>query len=183
MTRLYTVVSVAFALVALAGAALAETIVVEAEHYNSIKASMAKIADSTASAGAAISIPLRRPHATTETGPGDDGNATYKIRVGSAGLYQFWGRAKWHDACGNSFFLLVDSTTVNTKTPYFTDQSFGVWHWVVGPKIRLTAGVHSIRIQNREDGAKLDQWVLTTRPKEQWVPVRTQAETPNALVR
>lgn len=164
-------------------AAWSADIVVEGESYSSIKPSMAKTADSTASKGYCVEIPLRRPHATTETGPGDDGHAVYKIRVGVAGTYQLWVRAYWHDACGNSFFVLVDSTSVNTKTPYVTDQTFRKWHWVAGPTIRLSEGVHTIRFQNREDGAKLDQWMLTTKPKNRWVPVRVQDETREAIVK
>lgn len=182
MNKLSLAAAIAGVLAVLASAAFAGNIVVEAEHYKTIASSMTKITDSHASAGAAIGIPLRRPHATTETGPGDTGNATYKIRVNSAGLYQFWARAKWYDACGNSFFVLLDSTRVNPKTPYVTDQTFRKWHWVAGPTMRLSAGVHTIRIQNREDGAQLDQWLLTTRPKKHWVPVRPQTETKDAIV-
>ena len=152
--------------------ALAAKIVCEAEKYSSITPSMKKITEATASGHAGIQIPLRRPHATSETGPGDHGNATYKFIAPVAGVYQFWGRAWWYDACGNSFFV-----TVENHTQYITDQTFGRWHWVAGPTFSLSAGPHTLRIQNREDGARLDEWLLTTTPKVRWEPTRIEKPT------
>jgi len=151
-------------------------IVVEGEDYVSIKPSMTKATSSQASNGAYVHIPLRRPHATTETGPADDGNAVYKIKVPVAGSYQLWARTNWYDGCGNSFFIIVDS---NPAT-YITDATYGRWHWVKGPQYTLSAGIHTIRFQNREDGAKLDQFLLinTTR----YVPTNAETRTPQYLV-
>ncbi len=169
--------------VSVSAAFAAKKVVVEAEHYKTIKPTMTKKKDSKASLGYCIAVPLRRPHAVEETGPGDTGHALYVINVPASGTYQFWGRCWWYDACGNSFSILVDSTSVTSKTPYVTDQTFRKWHWVAGPKLRLTKGVHKIRIQNREDGARMDQWLLTTTPKNRWVPVRIQKETKQYIVK
>jgi len=158
-------------------------IVVECESSKSVTPSMKISADSTASKGKCIEIPLRRPHATTETGPSDKGNAVYKINVPQTATYQFWGRCWWYDACGNSFFVLIDSDTVTAKTPYITDQTFKKWHWVAGPSVKLTKGVHTIRIQNREDGAKMDQFLLHTRPKSRYQPSRPETETPQHIAK
>lgn len=183
MKSMWTVALMVVAFVVGATAASAAKVVVEAEHYLSIKASMSKMSDSKASAGKCIGIPLRRPHATSETGPSDDGHAYYKVKIPKAGTYQFWGRCWWYDSCGNSFFVLVDSTKVTSKTPYVTDQTFRKWHWVAGPKVSLSKGTHTIRIRNREDGAKMDQWLLTTTPKNRWVPTRVEKETPAYIIK
>jgi len=176
-------VIVALAIALGATAAYAAKIVVEAEHYKTIKPSMVKQTNSKASGKLCIGIPLRRPHAVEETGPADTGYAEYKISVSTSGLYQFWGRCRWYDACGNSFFILVDTKTTTSKTPYVTDQVFQKWHWVPGPKLRLSKGVHTIRIQNREDGAQMDQWVLTTTPKNRWEPTRLEKETKKYILK
>lgn len=164
-------------------AASATKIVVETEHYKSIKPSMTLQTDSTASGGKCIGVPLRRPHAATETGPADDGHAEYKINVPVTGTYQFWARCWWYDSCGNSFFVLVDSNTVTPETPTVTGQTFKKWLWVPGPAVKLTQGVHTIRIRYREDGAKMDQFLLTTDPRNRYTPVRVERETPQYIVR
>ena len=174
----------AVAFVLSVSSAFAAKIVVEGEHYKAITPSMTAGSDAGASGQKYVGIPLHRPHATTETGPRDNGYAEYKINVTQAGSYQFWARCRWYDACGNSFFVLVDSTTRTAQTPYITDQTFNnKWHWVAGPLLNLRAGVHTIRIQNREDGASLDQWLLDTRPKNRWEPTRPEAETAQFIVR
>lgn len=167
---------VAVALVTSFAWAATVKIVVEGEDYASIKPSMAKATSTQASNGAYVHIPLRRPHATTETGPADDGNCVYKINVPSAGTYQLWARTNWYDGCGNSFFIIVD----NSPSAYIQDATYGRWHWVKGPSYSLTAGQHTVRFQNREDGAKLDQFLLinTTR----YVPTGAETRTPQYIV-
>ena len=44
----------------------------------------------------------------------------------------------------------------------FNDPVEGTWHWVKGDTFTLTAGKHTITIFNREDGVRLDQFLLTT---------------------
>ncbi len=154
-------------------------IVVEGEDYYSIKPSMAKATGSTQAAGGAyVHIPLRRPHATTETGPADDGNARFRINVPSAGTYTLWARCNWYDSCGNSFFVIVDSKPATTIGE---DGTYQTWHWVKGARLSLSAGVHEIRIQNREDGAKLDQFLLTNNSR--YVPVRAETRTPQYIIK
>lgn len=154
-------------------------IVVEAGDYTSIKPSMVKTTTTSDAVGNKdyIQIPLRRPHATTETGPADDGNAVYKINVPSAGTYQFWARTWWYDSCGNSFFVIVD----NKPAVAIEDPTYQTWHWVKGPKLQLSAGQHTIRIQNREDGARMDQFMLIN--NTQYVPTRIESRTAQYIVK
>ena len=181
------VVIVAFAASVSAALAAEEKIVVEAENYSAIKASMVKKKDSKASGkGWCIWIPLRRPHATEETGPGDDGYAEYKIKIPRTGRYYFWARCHFFDSCGNSFYILVDTTKVTSKTLFIGDSTYGKWHWVGGldqksVKVDLTKGVHTIRVQNREDGARMDQFLLTTDHRR--APTRIEKETAQYIIK
>ena len=167
---------VAVALLA-ASSATAVKIVVEAESYQTIAPSMAKATSQVASGGAYIHIPLQRPHAITEGAASDTGNVQYKIDVPEAGSYIFWGRVHWYDGCGNSFYLKIDN---KPSIVFGNDGTYQRWRWVKGVRVTLTAGIHTIRIQNREDGAKLDQFILTTNTKI--VPVRAEKETKQYII-
>ena len=105
MKKHLLIVTIAICLLATLALAVGKKVVVEAEKCTTITASMQKTTSSVASNGAYIQIPLRRPHATSETGPADTGHATYTARIPLAGSYRFWGRTQWEDGCGNSFFL------------------------------------------------------------------------------
>lgn len=162
---------VVIALVATVAWAATVKIVVEGEDYVSIKPSMVKASSTQASGKAYVHVPLRRPHATTETGPADDGNCVYKIKVPSAGTYQLWALMYYTDGCANSIFTKMDALT----TTYITDATYGRWHWVKGAKYTLTAGVHTMRFQYREDGVKLDQFMLINNTR--YVPTRIETRT------
>lgn len=169
MKKLLCVVLVVLVCAALVYAAT-DKVVVEAERYTSITPTMTKSADATASGGAYVGIPVARPHATTEGAPKDQGRAVYKVTIPSAGSWRFYARTKWYDGCGNSFLLKIgDKPTITLGQ----DGTYGKWHWVKGGQaITLPAGPVTIIIQNREDGAKLDQFLLTKRPG--YVPVRAE---------
>ncbi len=151
-------------------------IVVEGEHYAWLKASMAEATSQVASNGAYVHIPLLRPHGVDESGPSDEGSATYKVYIPTAGKWYLWARCHWWDDCGNSFFVMVDKLDVDTP-PQITDSTLQKWHWVKGRSYQLTEGYHLMRFQNREDGAKLDQFLLTRTPSNRWRPTRKYSET------
>ncbi len=173
------VVSLVTLLVAGVASAAMVKMVVEAGDYFAISPSMAKVVATGAGLGNNdyIQIPLRRPHATSETGPADTGNARYKVNVPTAGVYQLWARTWWYDACGNSFFIIVDAK----PAVYVEDATYQTWHWVKGPKLTLTAGQHTIRMQNREDGARMDQFMLIN--STQYVPTRVETRTGQYVVK
>ena len=164
-------------------AAYAVNLVFEAEHYTWIKPCMEKVADSKAAGGYCVQIPLRRPHGVEEMAPSDDGNVTFKIYVPEPGRYRLWARVHWYDGCGNSFFVFVDDMDT-AHAVQLTDSTYQKWHWVRtrGHEYTLTKGYHLIRFQNREDGAKLDQFLLSTAP-ERWKPTRAYRETSQYLWR
>ena len=162
--------------VVLVNAAGAVTLVFEGEHYSWIKPTMTVgTGDFNGSdSGGHVYVELRRPHAETETGPGDDGSTTYKVYAPVEEDYAIWGLVRWYDGCGNSFFTLVDDMTPEDPA-YLTDARYQEWHWVKGKTFHLTVGWHLIRFQNREDGAKLDQFLITT--AEDFTPTRRMPET------
>jgi hypothetical protein len=151
-------------------------IVVNALHYYSITPSMHLGSAKTAIAGKYIEVPLHRPHGENESGPTDNGNAVYWIKVPSNGTYRLWAHANWYDTCGDSFFVIVDED----KSWIGEDGTCGKWHWVKGRSYTLSAGDHSIRFQYREDGAKLDQFMLTA--DSRYVPTRPEHETLNYVI-
>jgi len=158
--------------------ASAAKVVAEAEHYYTIKASMAKASSQVASGSAYIHIPLQRPHGIIEGAPFDTGYALFKVKIPKTGTYNLWGRVHWYDGCGNSFLLKIDD---KPQMVFGNDGTYQRWHWVRGLRISLTEGVHTIRFQNREDGAKLDQFMLTTDTR--YVPVRAEKETKQYIIR
>jgi len=168
MSKLLLVAAITVGLVGLALAA-ANKVVVEAEKYGSIVPSMQVATSSLASGGAFIQIPLHRPHATTETGPADQGRTSYSVNIPAAGSYRFWGRTHWHDACGNSFFLKIGN---KPEVALGQDGTYQRWHWVKGPIVELAAGPVQVTLRNREDGAKLDQFMFTKNLN--YVPVRIE---------
>ncbi|MFO7948065.1 MAG: hypothetical protein R6V19_14770 [Armatimonadota bacterium] len=161
-----------------AAQAFATKIVVEAEHYYTIKSSMASADSQVASGKGYIHIPLQRPHGTEEGAPSDTGHAKFKVKIPASGTYKLWGRAHWYDGCGNSFFFKVDD---KPAVVFGNDGTYQRWHWVPGVRLNLSAGVHTFIFQNREDGAKLDQFLLTTSTR--YVPVRAEKETSEYVIR
>jgi len=87
-----------------------------------------------------------------------------------------WARTNWYDGCGNSFFIILDSN----PSSYITDGTYGRWHWVKGAQYSLSAGQHTIRFQNREDGAKLDQFLLINSTR--YVPTTAETRTAQYIV-
>jgi len=181
MTAATVLVCLAAALLASAAMAARHRIVIEAESYNEIKASTRVVSgDSTASGGKYTEYPLRRPHATSENPEikGDGGYVLFKVSVPEQGNYKLWLRTWWYDACANSFFVIVDDKPAVVAGG---DATYRSWQWRdIKQPYALTAGVHTIKVQNREDGARLDEILLAN--DDRWKPVKAMAETPEYKV-
>jgi len=175
---------VALVTVVLVSVALAQAtryrIVVEAEHHSSIQASMHVVSgDSNVSNGKYVEYPLKRPHATSENPAvkGDGGYATYKVKIPATGQYTMWIRRWWQDGCGNSFFLSVDGGSPQT----IQDATYQTWKWTKATQAySLSAGTHTFKLQNREDGARCDEILITNDAR--FSPVRAMSETSEYLV-
>ena len=87
------------------------------------------------------------------------GHAEFGFEAKEAGRYYLHVRAWWPDACGNS----VD-VSINGKTKTVTDSTTKNWHWVKLPmqRFKIKKGRNTLRVINREDGARFDQVLLTT---------------------
>jgi hypothetical protein len=107
----------------------------------------------------------------------ETGEVTYTLTVAEAGPYYLWCRVWWLGECSNSFSMSVDGAP---PFVFGEDGTYNAWHWVQAPKnlkqLTLSAGKHTLRIRNREDGVALDQVVLSA--SKRFVPVGQQDVTP-----
>ena len=98
------------------------------------------------------------------------GKAAYKLNFKTDGQYWLWARVWWPDSCGNSFSVALD------QGPAFTfgnDNTYNSWHWVKAMvKLDLKKGPHLLTVSNREDGIRIDQFLLTNDDK--LVPVEIE---------
>lgn len=161
------------ALAALSPVRAAERVCLEAEHAESIEPPMEIVhVDADADADQAVSGNAYLQIARGKGNPPEmpHGAAEIAFSVREAGEYRLWCRVWWTDGCGNSF-----TVRINDGKPF----SFGLnsvfrrWHWVSAPprlpQLKLEPGTHRLRIENREDGVRIDQILLTN--DRRFVPV------------
>jgi hypothetical protein len=111
-----------------------------------------------ASRGAYLAVPQGAGNPPDVTG----GKAVFEINIPQDGLYTLWLRAYWDDSCGNSV-----SVQINDRPVFMIeDSTYKTWHWVRSPprlvQLQLPAGPATLTLHNREDGARIDQILLTT---------------------
>lgn len=145
-----------------------EDIVLEAEH-GSLSGPMVTATDPNASKNGYIHVP---------DGLGGDplnpGIATFTINIEDAGNYIIWGRAINPDANADGFRIIVDGQSFNWDIGQREHSTTWIWDAVThrgsgsaqNPEfdpivINLTTGLHTVKIQEAKDGAKLDQFVIT----------------------
>jgi hypothetical protein len=103
------------------------------------------------------------------------GSATYAFEIAEAGDYVLWCRVWWGDECGNSFTMKIDSAA---PFSFGQDATYKSWHWVKSApvsQLSLSKGKHTLEIHNREDGARVDQVLLTK--DRRYVPVDIEPVT------
>ena len=100
----------------------------------------------------------------TPNGVGGKGKVDFTFTVPQQGKYRVWGRVQGETGNDDSFFVLLDGK--DRKDWHFGTTGIA-WKWVkvthasqevVFP---LTAGEHTLTIQTREDGSKIDAIVIT----------------------
>ncbi len=86
------------------------------------------------------------------------GYANYEITLPEAGRYALWARTYWLGGCSNSFTVEIG----DEKYHFGEDSLFEEWHWnqLLLPAFE-SAGPIRIRIENREDGIKIDKFLIT----------------------
>jgi hypothetical protein len=82
------------------------------------------------------------------------------VDMAQEGDYRLSGRTFWPDVGGNSFYLQLDGADREVWGNDEQPDHLGRWFWLVGPSWHLTAGLHTIVVWWREDGAKLDKLAL-----------------------
>lgn len=134
--------------------------VIETENAEAIEPPMVRgrAPDSECSGGEYIEIPVQEPRGADKV----NGRAVVPFEITTPGAYFLHARCWWYDGCGNSFRVAINDGP-NSILTSSTEQR---WHWVKlgGEPFLLLAGQHILIISNSEDGARLDQVVLTNDP-------------------
>jgi hypothetical protein len=133
----------------------------EAE-YGFVYAPMLIATDSEASSGQYIWVPEGYGPALD---PSQGGNAEFFFEVPAAGQYLLWGRVLSSHGSNDSFFVSMDGGPFLLWDTQVSNQ----WVWdkvnnrdVADPVyFDLAPGVHTLLIQQREDGTKIDTLLLT----------------------
>jgi len=119
------------------------------------------------------------------------GEATYTINITSPGDYVIWGRKIAANGSDNSLFVQMDNGFEALWAIALSEnwQWDAVNHWGSGeefiPEIdpvifTLSAGEHTLKIKQREDGIKLDRLLITNNMS--YVPVDIEDTTPPASI-
>jgi len=91
----------------------------------------------------------------------DTGTATYHVPVPTPGRYALWLRVWWNGKCSNSICLSIP----NIADRRVASDSYGRWHWLSAGRWKLPKGTVALSLLNREDGAWVDQLLLTSDTK------------------
>ena len=87
------------------------------------------------------------------------GWVAWEIEVPVAGSYLLSADCWWLDDKGNSLYLQVDD---GPEVTFGNDGDLTHWHTVRAPEaLKLAAGKHTLRLLNREDGARVRGILLT----------------------
>jgi hypothetical protein len=134
--------------------AVLPSILLEAE-AGKIQAPMALYNDDPAASGGAYVL---APEGPNHEKMSEGGGVTLKFESPASGEYTLWVRGNWCCDCGNSAELMLDGGELGVVE----DATLGAWHWTpLRKRISLSAGPHLLAVLNREDGAKVDQVLLT----------------------
>lgn len=98
------------------------------------------------------------------------GKASYTFEAPRDDTYYINLRAKWLDNCGNSVWVKVDDGeyfNLEDENGKIEEKNFSwAWHQLfVAGKLKgfeLKQGQHTLWLNTREDGPRLDQWVIST---------------------
>ena len=117
--------------------------------------------------------------------PGKDfypGSIEFRFEVEKEGAYMLWVRKLWMNGCGNSVLCTVNEPMTKDNAKILgEDGTYDRLHWIsLGREpVHLKAGKNVLRIQNREDGIKLDQFAFVEHVKDEDDPYVPQGiETP-----
>jgi len=144
----------------------------EAESSGQLEAPMAAVSNGIAGASGAY---LEIPEGAGNPPKLEAGKAVYSFEVPEDGVFTLWCRVWWGGECSNSFTVRADDQPAFL---FGEDATYKVWHWVRYPvsrtsaPLRLAKGKHTLTFNNREDGVRLDQVLLSS--DKRFVPVETE---------
>lgn len=138
-------------------------IVLEAEDA-ALTAPMQLVPEPPAGAGGgqAVYVPDRGSGPDVSAHAEDEGDGTLTFTVAEAGDYYIWARAYFPDECADSFNLYLDG---REEKIVVINSTHNTWKWTEVARHRaftLAAGEHQLIFSNREDGALIDRFLLTT---------------------
>jgi len=141
------------------------TQVIEAESAQ-LSAPLISVADASAQGGLFIEAPESSGNILSPDGGA--GTAVFQVNLSSAGTYAIWGLELSPGASSNSFWIQVNNGVWQNWTCYRRPGMAWTWDRVNGSVdpllFDLPAGQHTIRLQVREDGTRLDQLILSNDP-------------------
>ena len=85
----------------------------------------------------------------------------YRFSVPVAGTYALWGRVMANSGNDDSFFVQLDTAAYGLWTTPLSGPDIWGWGKIKAAGYPLTAGEHTLRLKQREDGTKLDKLLLT----------------------
>ena len=147
---------------------------IEAESAVSIETPMALVTNGIAGASGFY---LEIPEGAGNPPKRNEGKAAYPFELPEEVTATLWCRVWWEGECSNSFTVTVDNQPAFL---FGEDATYKTWHWVKYPvsrtvaPIKLAKGPHTLTIQNREDGVRIDQILISA--DKRFVPV--DIETP-----
>jgi len=89
------------------------------------------------------------------------GKASYQFYVSNNGVYKCWARVRWDDGCSNSLIFKIGKYH---EKMFGQDAVYNSWHWVPIENFKLTKGINTITLKEREDGIAVDQLLLSSDP-------------------
>jgi hypothetical protein len=147
--------------------------VLEAELPVGLVAPMQVALDASASNGEYLHVP---------NGGGVNGEATFSVQIRTAGVYRLWGRFLAPNGGDDSVFLQVDAGA-NIAWHVTRGASF-TWsvlrNETTTVDLTLAAGLHTIRVGQREDGTGIDKLLLTA--DASYVPLGSAGDAENLFV-
>ncbi len=108
-------------------------------------------------------ICLRAREGANELQQPGTGKALYPFRIARAGRYMTYCRVRWPNdgvgsvECNNSWFAGFDGAAAQVVG---NEEWHSKWFWEIGPTAELSAGIHWLRVELREDGPVTDRIVF-----------------------
>lgn len=109
---------------------------------------------------------LRARQGVNELQTPGTGKAFYAFCLASAVRCRTYFRVRYPDdgvgsvACNNSWFVGFDASATSVIEGDSRGRDDTSWHWERGPDASLSAGVHWLRVELREDGPMMDRAIL-----------------------